>query len=93
MVRVQGTEDGCKILHALNGREFRQPELLNQSVDVYCAETKTVYEFLGCFYHGDTCQPFRDVTTLGDIIAERYEKTTERLQLTSVGYTVEVVSE
>jgi len=66
--------DGCKILHARNVREFRPPELPNLSVDGFCPETKTVYEFLGCFYHGDTCQPFRDVTTLrGDTLAERYE--------------------
>ena len=50
--------DGCKILHARNGREFRPPELPNLSVDGFCPETKTVYEFLCCFYLGDTCQPF-----------------------------------
>ena len=87
--------DGCTILHARNVREFRPPELSNLSVDGFCPETKTVYEILGCFFHGDTCQPFRDVTTLrGDTLAERYEKTMARLQqLTSVGYTVEVVWE
>ena len=41
--------DGCTIMHAKNGREFRLPELPRYSVDGYCAETKTVYEFLGCF--------------------------------------------
>jgi G:T-mismatch repair DNA endonuclease (very short patch repair protein) len=87
--------DGCTILHARNGREFRPPEHPNLSVDGICPETKNVYEFLGCFYRGDTCQPFRDVTTLrGDTLAERYEKTMARLQhMTSVGYTVEVVWE
>ena len=85
--------DACTILHARNGRDFRPPELPNPSVDSFCPETETVYEFLRCFYHGDTCQPFRDITTLrGNILAERYEKKMARLQqLTSVVYTVEVV--
>ena len=34
--------DGCKILHARNGREYRPPELPNLSVDGFCAETNTV---------------------------------------------------
>ena len=85
--------DGCTILHARNDREFRPQEFPILSVNGFCPETKTVYEFLGCFYHGDTCQPFRDVNTLrGDTLAERYEKTMARLQqLTSDGNTVEVV--
>jgi len=49
--------DGCRIMHARNGREYRPHELPNHSVDGYCPETKIIYEFLGCFYHGHTCQP------------------------------------
>jgi len=45
-------EDDCQIRHARNGREFRPPELRHYSADGYCAETRTVYEFLGCCYHG-----------------------------------------
>jgi hypothetical protein len=68
--------DGCDILHGRNGPEYRLPELPNLSVDGYFAETKTLYEFNGCYWHGHTCQPFRDVTTMaGDTLAERYEKT------------------
>jgi len=64
--------DGCQIIHARNGREYRPPELPHYSVDGYCPDTKIMYEFLGCFYHGHTCQPFRDVRTMGgDTIAER----------------------
>ena len=44
--------DGCTIMHARNGREFSLPELPHYSVGGYCAETRTVYEFLGCFWHG-----------------------------------------
>jgi len=34
--------DGCKIMHARNGREYRLRELSPFSVDGYCAETRTV---------------------------------------------------
>jgi len=64
--------DGCTILHARNGREFRPPELPNLSVDGFSAETRTVYEFLGCFFHGHKSLPFRDVGTLGGDILQRY---------------------
>ena len=61
-------------------------------MDGYCPEINTVYEFFGCFWHGHTCQPFRDVATLsGDTLAERYERTLSRLdQITRVGYQVKV---
>jgi hypothetical protein len=39
--------DGCHIRHARNGLEFILPELTNLSVDGFCAETKTAYEFNG----------------------------------------------
>ena len=64
--------DGRKILHGRNGDEYRLPELPNLSMDVFCPETRTVYEFLGCYFHGHTFQPFRDVTTMvGNTLAER----------------------
>jgi len=62
-------------------------------VDGYCAETRTIYKFLGCYYHGCKCQPFRDIKTLarGETLAERYEQTLARSeQLKSAGYTVKV---
>jgi hypothetical protein len=66
--------DGCHILHGRNGGEHKLPELPNLSVDRFCAETKTVYEFKGCYWHVHACQPFRDVPTVaGDTLAERYE--------------------
>ena len=34
--------DGCTIMHARNGREYRPPELPRPSVDVFCAKTRTV---------------------------------------------------
>jgi hypothetical protein len=44
--------DGVEIKHARNGREYRLPELPRFSVDGYCPETNTAYEFFGCFHHG-----------------------------------------
>jgi len=38
--------DGCQIYHARNGREYRPPELLHYSIDGYCRQTRSVYEFL-----------------------------------------------
>ena len=80
--------DGCRIMQARNGREYRLPEHPKFSVDWYCPETKVVYEFLGCFYHGHTCQPFRDIKTMsGDTLVERYERPMSRLeQITRAGY-------
>ena len=65
------------------------------SVDYYCAETKTVYEFLGCFRHGCKCQPMPDHRTLDeDTLAERYEKTMSRIeQITAAGYSVKIKCE
>jgi hypothetical protein len=87
--------DECQIRHARNGREFKPPELPHYSVDGYCAETRTVYEFLGCYYHGCTCQPFRDVKMLSDeTLAERYEQTLARIQqIKRAGYRVKCMWE
>ena len=84
--------DGCQIMHARNGREYRQPELAKYSVDGYCHETKIIYEFFGCFWHGHNCKPFRgDSTMSGDTLAERYERTISRLeQITQAGYQVKI---
>jgi len=84
--------DGVKIMHGRNGREYRVLALPHFSVDGYCPQTKTIYEFNGCFHHGHTCQSFRDVTTTsGDTLAERYERTMSRLeQITREGYQVKI---
>ena len=61
--------DGGMIMHV---REYKVPELPQFSVDGYCPRTRTIFEFFGCYFHGHTCQPFRDViTTSGDTLAER----------------------
>ena len=85
--------DGCHIQHARNGQEFRPPELPHHSVDGYCAETRTIHEFLGSYYHACKCQTFRDVKTQasGKTLAERYEQTLARIeQLKRAGYQVKI---
>ena len=67
--------NGMELKHANNGREYRLPELPHFSVEVYCPETNTVYEFCGLFWHGHPCQPFRDVINANSVIlAPRYEQ-------------------
>jgi len=65
------------------------------SVDGYCAATRTLYEFLGCYYHDCTRQPFRDVKpTSGETLAEHYEQTLSRLeQIKRAGYRVKIQCE
>jgi len=84
--------DGVKTMHGRNGCEYKVPELPHFSVDGYCPETRTIYEYFGCYFHGHTCQPFCDViTTSGDTLAERYERTMSHLgQITRLGYLVKV---
>jgi hypothetical protein len=68
--------DSCHIQHVRNGCE-----LLHYSADGFCAETRTLYELLGCYYLGCTCQLFRDVKMLGgDTLSERYEQTLARIE-------------
>ena len=68
-------------MHGRNGREFRLRTLPRLSVDSFCAETNTVYEFCVCYWHGQTCLAYRDVTTWdGDTLAQRYERTMARLE-------------
>ena len=78
-------------MHGRNSREVRLPALHRLSVDGYCRETNTVYEFCGCYWHGHTCIPYRDVMTgAGDTLAQRYERTMARLKkITQAGYQVE----
>ena len=92
---LQMTE-GITIRHGHNGKEYRLPELPNYSVDGYCEKEKTVYEFLGCFWHGHTCLSFRDrpLGTECETLVDRYEKTMTRLEkITGAGYQVKVIWE
>ena len=37
------------ITHAGNGREVHLPGISSVKVDGYCAETREIFEYLGCF--------------------------------------------
>jgi G:T-mismatch repair DNA endonuclease (very short patch repair protein) len=83
----------CSIQHGRNGREYRLPELPHLKMDGCCEETRTVYEFNGCYWHGRPhCQILRDVVTIHeDTLAERYDRTMNRVGvITQAGYTVEM---
>ena len=45
----EAAKTGCAIRHHVNGREKRIGKL---SVDGCCPETRTAYQFHGCFFHG-----------------------------------------
>ena len=79
------------IQHVGNAGEVRIPTI--GFVDGYCHDTRTVYEFQGCFTHGcPTCYPNSHEThvrhfdrTLQDV----YETTQQKIQrLKELGYTV-----
>jgi hypothetical protein len=84
--------NGCHLQHARNGRQYGTPELPHYTVDGYCAETRTVYEFLGCYYHGCICESSRDVKTVGgETLSERYKQTLSRIeQIKRAGYHVKI---
>ena len=44
--------DLVKIIHCHNGREYKLPELPHFSVDGYCPETRTIFEFFRCIITG-----------------------------------------
>ena len=71
-----------KIMHHRNVRDYKLPELPRFSVDVYCPKTRTIYDSFEYYFHGRTCQPFRDATAMrGGTLAERYERTISRQEL------------
>jgi G:T-mismatch repair DNA endonuclease (very short patch repair protein) len=90
---LEEKKEGKGILHGWNGKERRFPELPNIHVDGLCEETRTVYEFNGCYYHEHICMQFRDLSIAcgGGTLAERYENTMTRLErITQAGYQVKV---
>lgn len=81
---------GIHIQHALNGGEYKIPEIANGYVDGYCEDTRTVYEFYGDVFHGnpqlfaanDMCHPFTNITA-GDL----YQAVTRKQQrILDAGY-------
>jgi len=71
-----------KIIHAGNGREMYLPRVPNVKVFGYCQETKEVFEYLGCFWHGCLCMPNQNkpIGNIEETLENRYEETMARLQ-------------
>ena len=67
---------GRVIRHQINGREKRIGKML---VDGWCSETKTAYQFHGCFFHGHSCtrQEVNEVNgkTTAELLAETRKNT------------------
>ncbi|MGI0076624.1 MAG: DUF7487 domain-containing protein [Nitrosopumilaceae archaeon] len=89
-------EENIFIQHAQNIGEYR---ILNTrySVDGYCKETNTIYEFHGDMFHGnpkifkshELCNPFSDLTA-----GELYQKTIQREnKIKELGYNLDVMWE
>lgn len=78
---LESVEDkfGIKLI-----KEYR---ISNYFVDGYHPPTRTIYEFLGCYYHGHSC-------TNGDINNPQYRSTIDRINhLMSLNYKVVVMWE
>ena len=87
-------------MHAVHGGEkaIVDKELgKTYYVDGFCEETRTVYEFYGCVYHGcplcfdgTSDHPLHSERKMGDV----YEATIEREErLRALGFTVKAISE
>ena len=78
----EACEIGCTIRHQANGREKRIGKL---RVDGWCAETRTAYQFHGCYWHGcPICHQPEEINavngkTMGVLLAET-KKHTEYLR-------------
>ena len=82
---------GQEVQHVGNAGEVRIPPA--GFVDGYCHDTRTVYEFQGCFTHGcPTCYPNRHephVRHFDRTLQDVYETTQQKIQrLKDRGYTV-----
>ncbi|XP_055355347.1 uncharacterized protein LOC129600792 [Paramacrobiotus metropolitanus] len=86
-------ESMCTLQTKLSGAEYK---IGTYFVDGYCAETKTVYEFHGCWFHGcpqcvaaDTVHPYR-----GMKMSDIYKETLDRDQyFRDLGFQVVVMWE
>jgi G:T-mismatch repair DNA endonuclease (very short patch repair protein) len=90
---IQGT--GGRVIDTTRQKRsrYRFQEVPHLEVDGYFEETRTVYEFNRCYWHGcPTCQTLRDVPIVTeDILAEQYERNMDRLVfITRAGYKVDI---
>ena len=77
---------GIKLQTGYNGPEYRVGMYL---VDGYCSDTRTIYEFDGCYYHGCLCLKKQNATAI-----KRRKRTQEKLStLQNLGYNVVTMTE
>jgi G:T-mismatch repair DNA endonuclease (very short patch repair protein) len=71
--------------------------LPNFKVDRFCEETKEMFCFNGCYWHGHQCLRSRDVpivVTTSEMLEDRYNQTMARLEkIVSAGYLCHVMWE
>ena len=80
-------DSGVKIQHALNGGEVNLDKI--GKVDGFCKDTKTVYEFQGCFWHG--CRKCYNGDTINtksqiDMLSLRKQTLEKNERIRSAGY-------
>lgn len=83
------------IQHAKNGGEFKIPGT-NYRADGYCAETNTIYEFHGTFWHGDPA--VYDPNEINPVVKKTYGELFERTKqkertIRELGYNLVVMWE
>ena len=75
--------DGIHIRHAENC-VHGEKRIENFSVDGYCSENNTVYEYIGCYHHGHSCK-YND--------PKKWGETVERLnKIQGLGYNVVAIT-
>jgi G:T-mismatch repair DNA endonuclease (very short patch repair protein) len=79
------------IIHDGNGREVHLPGVSNVKVDGYCAMTREVLLYLGCFWYGWQCMCIRHkrIGNTEETLLSRYGETQARFhKIRDAGYTV-----
>ncbi len=83
-------QEGINIQHALNGGEYQIPNT-RYKADGYCAETNTIYEFYGDYWHGnpDVYESELINESTNCTMGELYQKTIDRERMIrSLGYNI-----
>ena len=78
----ESAKSGCAIRHQVNGREKR---IGKRRVDGWCAETRSAYQFHGCFWHGcPKCYDQNETNSVNDktmaVLLEDTKKNTAYLR-------------
>ena len=83
---------GIKIQHRDNGGEVKLGES-NLSVDGFCSDSNTVFEFHGCYWHGHSCPMTAAASDKEDQERRRKETAEKDAYIRSLGYRLVVMRE